>query len=275
MMWSDRRLPNPIWHNHAVSGSAHLQMLRLLVQQDLHQRFTGNVLGAAWAVLAPLLQLLVFAVVFVHIFKARVPGLDEQGYIGFLALGMWPWFAFSEALARGSTALTDSAGLLHKVAISTWEVVTARVVGAFIIHGVGFIAVVLLLWLWRGAIHPFGLAVMLPAWIGLYLMALGLAQVTAICNVFARDTQQILGHLLTAWMFLTPILYDVTLVPEGLRRWLRINPMTDLVAGIRDPLLWGRMPSEGPWLALGIALLVLLAGWLMQRRFRLHVREFL
>ncbi len=102
-------------------------MISLLVRQDLRQRFTGNILGAAWAVLAPLLQLLVFAVVFVQIFKARVPGLDERGYVAFLALGMWPWFAFSEAVARGVSALTDSAGLLAKVAVPTWDVVTARV----------------------------------------------------------------------------------------------------------------------------------------------------
>jgi ABC-type polysaccharide/polyol phosphate export permease len=64
-----------------------MALLRLFVRQDLRQRFSGNVLGIAWAGLSPLLQLALFALVFVHIFKARVPGLTGSGYVAFLALG--------------------------------------------------------------------------------------------------------------------------------------------------------------------------------------------
>ncbi|HET9049987.1 MAG TPA: ABC transporter permease [Chiayiivirga sp.] len=250
-------------------------MLRLLITQDLRQRFTGNVLGGAWAVLAPLVQLVVFAVVFVHIFKARVPGLDERGYVAFLALGMWPWFAFAEAVSRGASGLTDGAGLLGKVAISTWQLVLARVIGAFVIHGVGFLAVALLLSVWRGGIHLAWLPLTFMAWMVLFVLALAVAQVLAICSVFARDTQQILGHLLTAWMFLTPILYAPSLVPPIFQAWMRLNPMTDVIASIREPLLWGGGAMVWPWLSCGIALATLGLAWLMHRRFRPFVREFL
>ncbi|HRN60601.1 MAG TPA: ABC transporter permease [Chiayiivirga sp.] len=250
-------------------------MVLLLVQQDLRQRFTGNVLGAAWAVLAPLLQLLVFAVVFAGIFKARVPGLDERGYVAFLALGMWPWFAFSEAVARGASALTDGAGLLAKVAISTWDMVAARVIAAFIIHGIGFIVVVLLLALWLDLISLVWLPATLIAWIGLAALALALAQIFAICNVFARDTQQILTYLLTAWMFLTPILYAHSLLPPAFSGWMKVNPMTGLIAGVRDPLLWRDASVIVPWTSLLVAGGALLLAWGMHRRFRPHVREFL
>src|SRR5690606_25453159 len=87
-----------------------LRFLRL----DLAARFQGNVAGAAWTVLAPLLQLAVFFLVFVHIFGQRVPGLSGTGVVAFLALGFWPWFAFSEAIARATTALPDHAGLDRK-----------------------------------------------------------------------------------------------------------------------------------------------------------------
>jgi lipopolysaccharide transport system permease protein len=250
-------------------------MLRLLITQDLRQRFTGNVLGGLWAVLAPLLQLLVFAVVFVHIFKARVPGLDERGYIAFLALGMWPWFAFAEAVSRGASSLVDGAGLLGKVAVSTWQLVFARVIGAFIIHGVGFVAVLILLSVWRGGIHLEWLPVVLPGWIAMFVLALAVAQVVAICTVFARDTQQILGHLLTAWMFLTPILYAPSLVPPVFQAWMQINPMTDVIASIREPLLWGGEAVMWSWLPYVVAGVLLGLAWLMHRRFRPYVREFL
>lgn len=250
-------------------------MLRLLVAQDLRQRFTGNVLGAAWAVLAPVLQLLVFAVVFAGIFKARVPGLDERGYVAFLALGMWPWFAFSEAVARGASALTDGAGLLAKVPLSTWDVVAARVAAAFIVHGVGFVAVTLLLALWLDLISLVWLPLTLLAWAGLYVMALALAQICSICNVFARDTQQILTYLLTAWMFLTPILYASSLLPAAFSGWAKINPMTGLITGIRDPLIWRDAAALLPWGSLLTAVIALALAWLMHRRFRPFVREFL
>lgn len=250
-------------------------MVRLLVQQDLRQRFTGNVLGAAWAVLAPVLQLVVFAVVFAGIFKARVPGLDERGYVAFLTLGMWPWFAFSEAVARGSAALTDGAGLLAKVAISTWDMVAARVIAAFIVHGVGFLVVALLLALWLGLISLAWLPLTLLAWAGLFALALALAQIFAICSVFARDTQQILTYLLTAWMFLTPILYAHSLLPAAFAGWMKVNPMTGLISGVRDPLLWRDASSVLPWSSLLVALVALLLAWGMHRRFRPYVREFL
>ncbi len=250
-------------------------MLRLLVQQDLRQRFTGNVLGAAWAVLAPLLQLLVFALVFVHIFKARVPGLDERGYIAFLALGMWPWFAFSEAVARGTSGLTDNAGLLDKVAVSTWQVVAARVIAAFIVHGLGFLLVTLVLAAWQGQVSLGWWPLTLPSWAGLFAFAPAPAPIAAICNVFARDTQQILTYLLTAWMFLTPILYDSSLLPAAFEPWMRANPMAGLIAAIRDPLLWRNADTVLPWMSLLVAALALLLAWGMHRRFRPHVREFL
>lgn len=250
-------------------------MLGLLVRQDLRQRFTGNVLGLAWAALAPLLQLAVFALVFVHIFRARVPGLDERGYVAFLALGMWPWFAFSEALARGASALTENAGLLSKVAVSTWDVVAARVLSAFLIHGGGFLLVLLVLILWQGGLAWTWLPLTLPAWAGVFVLALALAQALAIASVFARDVQQMLGHVLTAWMFLTPILYDPSLLPASFRPWLALNPMSALIQGIRAPLLLGDAAAAWPWQALLWPALALALALAMHRRFRPHVREFL
>lgn len=250
-------------------------MLSLLVRQDLRQRFAGNVLGVLWTVVVPLLQLLVFALVFVHLFRARVPGLDEAGYVASLALGMWPWFAFSEALARGASALTDAAGLLSKVALSTWDVVTARVISAFLIHGLGFVLVLLALGLWRGGIAFSLLPLTLPAWAGLFVLAWALAQGLAIGSVFARDVQQVLGPLLTAWMFLTPILYDMSLMPESWRPWLLLNPVAGLIHAIRAPLLLQDAAAAWPWPSLGFAALALALAWAMHRRFRAHVREFL
>jgi lipopolysaccharide transport system permease protein len=250
-------------------------MLGFLIRQDLRQRFSGNVLGTAWAVLAPLLQLAVFALVFAQIFKARVPGLDERGYVMFLALGMWPWSAFAEGISRGMTALTDHAGLLNKVAVSAWDVVAARVFAAFIVQGIGFLVVVPVLWFWQGTLSLAHWPLTLLSWAGLLALSLAIAQIVAICHVFARDTQPIIAYLLTAWMFLTPILYDPRILPEWLGSAMGFNPMAGLIAGVRDPLLWKNAAAALPWTSLLVALTALgLSAW-MARRFRGHVREFL
>ncbi|MGE0209061.1 MAG: hypothetical protein AB7S42_07980, partial [Lysobacteraceae bacterium] len=91
----------------------------------------------------------------------------------------------------------------------------------------------------------------------------------------ARDTQQILTYLLTAWMFLTPILYAHSLLPPAFSGWMKVNPMTGLIAGVRDPLLWRDASTVFPWTSLLVAGVALLLAWGMHRRFRPHVREFL
>ncbi len=128
---------------------------------------------------------------------------------------------------------------------------------------------------WQGSVALAWLPLTLPAWCGMFVLALALAQIGAICNVFARDTQQILAYLLTAWMFLTPILYDRSLLSGRFDGWMRINPMAGLIDGIRRPLLWQDAAAVLPWYGLAVAALMLLLAWGMARRFRPHVREFL
>jgi lipopolysaccharide transport system permease protein len=87
-------------------------LCRLFTRQDLSTRFQGNVGGLAWAFAAPVLQLGIFYFVFTQIFKARVPGLEGVGYLAFLALGFWPWFAFSEAVGGGTPTSPEKGGMV-------------------------------------------------------------------------------------------------------------------------------------------------------------------
>lgn len=250
-------------------------MLLTLTRQDLSRRFTGNALGVAWAVLAPILQLLLFAFVFIHIFRARSPGLDETGYVVFLALGMWPWFAFSEAVARGSNALIENAGLLDKTALPKWALVGARVLAAFAVHGVGFLVVLLVMAALYGNVHWQWLPLTLPAWLALAVLAFGLALALAVCNVFLRDVQQITPFVLTALMFLSPILYDASAIPLRFQAWLAANPLTGLLQAIRAPLLRGDISPVLPGISFLFVFAILLAGIGLYRRFDRRIADFL
>lgn len=241
-------------------------LCRLFVTQDIESRFTGSLLGAAWTLIAPLLQLGVFYFVFLHIFKARVPGLTPDEYLLFLAVGFWPWFAFSDAVLRSSTAVMDQAGLAAKVAFPRALSVIARVFGSFIVHGVGFAAVLLVLLLLGIQIHWSGLPSVIALWLPMLAMAMGAGLLAAALQVFVRDLIQAIGPLMSLWFFLTPIIYSLNMVPEALAGVFKINPMTAVVQGHRDALLFGGFGFDGFWsLVLGALLIPLLGLWVFNR----------
>ncbi len=251
-----------------------MRLLALFLRQDLRQRFAGNLLGLAWALIAPLLQLAVFNLVFVHILKARVPGLEGSTYLVFLALGFWPWFAFSEAVSRGCTAITDHSGLAGKVAVPRAVPVLAAVSTAFLLHGIGYALVLVALALFGPALAWEHLPLALLHWLPLLVMAAGIALALAAVQVFIRDLAQTIGLLITLWFFLTPIIYAPGTVPGGLAQWLAINPITGIVDAQRA-LLPGltALPGSAAATWLG-ALLIPVLGGLIFRRLRPHLEEF-
>lgn len=248
--------------------------LRLFIRQDLQRRFAGNAVGIAWAVILPLLQLALFALVFVHIFKARVPDLEQASYVAFLAIGMWPWFAFSEGVGRGAGALVENAGLLGKVAVDYWQLIAARVLVAFGLHGIGFVLVLAVLAVTGEALHWGWLPWLLLPWALLLLLSLAAAVMLALLQVFIRDFEHITPYLLTALMFTAPILYAPSMLGPELQRWLAWNPLAWPITAVREPLLRGELPV-GAGIAALIALLLVVVTALLYRRLRAHVEDFL
>lgn len=250
-------------------------MIAFFTRQDLVQRFIGNGLGFGWAIIAPLAQLALFSVLFVHIFKARLGGLENVSFIAFLALGMWPYFAFSEAVSRGLTTFTDQASLLTKVAVTPWHLVVARVNGAFLVHGTGFVLVVAALALTGEPVQLVHLWMILPSWLGLYALSLSAALFLAVGNVFIRDLKEIVTYLLSAALFLSPIMYSSSMAPEFLRPWLQLNPLTGYVEGVRDSLLGVEGVAVLPWLSWTVTFVLAGIAVYAYRRVRPHVIEFL
>jgi len=249
-------------HKRAALAALTRRFLRL----DLAARFEGNIAGAAWAILAPLLQLAVFFLVFVHIFGQRVPGLSGPGVVAFLALGFWPWFAFSEAVARATTTLPDNAALIAKVALPREALVLARVLAPFVLHGVGFVVILALMPLFGVELEWSGLWLVPLLWLPLLAMAIGIGLIVAAVQVFVRDLAQVVGHVLQLMFFLTPILYSRDIVPLWLRPVLDANPLTGIVTAMRAALLGGEFPLTPLLVSLGAAVLSMLLGaWLFRR----------
>lgn len=249
-------------------------VFRELLRRELEERYRGSLLGAAWLLLLPLLQLAVLAWVFGQLLPARAHG-GEMPYAAFLALGLWPWNLFANAANRGVTALTDNAALIGKVAVPHVLYVDVRVAASVVVDLVGFVLVLVVLIGFGVVLDPAGLPVALLALAVVAVYALAMARLLAVLQVFLRDIATVTGQLLMLGFFLTPVLYDRSLLPEPAAHWLALNPLVAPVEAVRSALTGG----STDWLALalslaaGLVLLVLANAFF--RRARSHLEDFL
>lgn len=253
-----------------------LRLALHFIHRDIRNRYLGSFSGGLWALLQPLAQLAVYSFVFVYVFKAKVPGADAPGYVPFLAIALWPWTAFAEGLSRATTAVQDNAALIHKVAMPRAVLVFSAVAASFVIHGIGFVAIVLALRAFGVPIEFAGLPFAALAYLQLFVLALGFALAFAALQVFVRDLAAALPQLLMLWMFASPVFYARDSLPEAYRPLLGFNPFTHYPEFFRGVLLHSPSPSlASDFIALCGAALALAIGWLLFRRLDPHFEDFL
>jgi len=242
-------------------------------RRELTTRYLGSVTGFAWALLNPLALLAVYHFVFTHIFRAT--GFAGQSFLAFVAMALWPWLAAQEALQRGAVSLASYAGMIRKVAFPHEIVVLASVAATFALQFIGYAAILAVLRIAGEPVHVIGLVVAIPVWIVLLVGITGLTLLLAALQVFVRDIEHVLMPLLMMLMYLTPILYPLTLVPEGMRAWVAANPFNWVVGRLRDGLLDGRVALErGDAVAVVVALMLFLGGRWVFRRLSPHFEDF-
>ncbi|HNR91675.1 MAG TPA: ABC transporter permease [Dokdonella sp.] len=252
------------------------RLARHFVARELRERYRGSFTGFGWALLQPLLQLAIYAFIFVQVFKARVPGADAPGYVPFLVVALWPWVAFSDALVRSTVAIQDNAALIGKVALPREVLVLAPCAASFVLHMGGFIAIVLALAVTGTPIDLAYLPAAVLLYIPLFLLALGFAFALAALQVFVRDLVQILSQLLMLLMFAAPVFYARESLPQRWQGWLDANPFTFYAEAFRSLLLgYGEIGLRPLAAACLVAAVVLLAGRALFRRLDPHFEDFL
>jgi ABC-type polysaccharide/polyol phosphate export permease len=253
-----------------------LRLALHFIRRDIRNRYLGSFSGGVWALVQPLIQLAVYGFVFVYVFKAKVPGADAPGYVPFLALGLWPWVAFSESIARATTAIADNAPLINKVALPREVLVFAAVAASFLVHGLGFCAIVFALRIFGVPIDLLALPLALGGFVQLFLLALGFAFLCAAVQVFVRDLAPALPQLLMLWMFASPIFYARASLPERYQSWFGFNPFTHYPEWFRALLLHnGTQGLLSEAIALLLAIVVLAFGLVVFRRLDPHFEDFL
>lgn len=247
-----------------------------LLSREVRNRYVGSVSGVLWVFLQPLVLLGIYAFVFATIFKVRLPGLGDHGYVTFVALALWPWLAFQEAVQRGSGAILANAALIGKAAFPREMVVYGAAGASLLVHLAGYVLILLVIHLFATPLQLAGLPLLLPLLAVLALLGLGLALILAALTVLFRDVEQALGPIFMVWFYASPILYPLSLVPEHLRWLFHANPLTYVAERARALLIDGRwQPDLADGLALAGSIVFFLAGLWFFRRVAPHLEDFL
>src|SRR5438477_8332783 len=223
----------------------HRQLLQDFAWRDLRSRYKGSALGFGWNFAMPLLQLAVFYLLFGVLLGQRPhTATGEQNYAVFLFVGLLPWTFFSNSLLAGASSILANGAIVKKVRLPLQLLPAASVLSSlanFLLSLVVLFAVLAMF----GPRHPEGL-VWLPLLVALQIvMNLGFAYLLSALSVFFRDVQHILGILLLAWYFLTPVLFPVAVLDDRPQQLflLYLNPMTAPIVSYQRALLDGLAPQ--------------------------------
>ncbi len=253
----------------ALGGRLFAQFFR----REATTRYLGSITGLAWALVNPIALLAVYHFVFTTIFRAS--GFAGSSFLAFVAVALWPWLAAQEAIQRAAVCVPAYGGLIRKVAFPHEVVVYASVAATLALHFTGYVVVLAVLRAIGEPIHLEGLLLAVPLWIVMAIAVAGIALALSALQVFVRDVEHVLMPVLMMLMYLTPILYPLTLVPASMRGWVQANPFTWLVGRLRAALLEGRLGFEAADLvALAVALALFAAGRWMFRRLSPHFEDF-
>lgn len=245
------------------------EMIANLVRKEMRAKYKGSVLGFLWTFINPLLQLAVYTMVFSVILRAGI----EKYYL-FLFVALIPWMFFSNCVSGGTNAVVRDQNLVTKIYFPREVLPISFVTAQFFNMLYAFIVVLLVVFF-------LGDNVNVAAWICLpaimlieYVLALGFTFITSAATVYFRDLEYILGILILAWQFLTPVMYSADMVPDDLKWAFLMNPMTSIIIAYRDVLYYGRFPELGTLLLpLGIAVVVLVIGAALFHRLQRNFAE--
>jgi lipopolysaccharide transport system permease protein len=252
---------------------AKFDLLRALVRRDLEARYKGSILGNLWPLLNQLSQLLIYTYVFSIVLKVKLSlkGVPENNFTFGLWLfaGLLPWIAFSSGLIQAANSVVAQPNLVKKVVFPLALLPLVPTLSTFIESSFGLMALIFFVAVSTHTLHS-TLALLPFIWLTQLLLTAGLGYLMAGLTVFLRDIPQTLGVILNIWLYLTPILYPATAVPETWRNWVFwLNPMTAIAEVYRDLVLVGEVKHWGEWgVTTVISAIVFCIGFSVYKRLR-------
>ena len=235
-----------------------------LVWRDIKVRYAQTVLGAGWAILQPVLTMVVFTIIFGNF--AKIPS-DGVPYAVFSLAALVPWTYFSTAFSGASNSLVSSTNLITKIYFPRLVIPFAPVLAGLVDMAIAF-AILLLVMLSFGIVPSVGAVILVPV-LTLVMMfaAAGVGCWLSALNIQYRDVKYVTPFLVQVWMYASPIVYPMSLVPEEYRPFYALNPLAGVIEGFRSVLL-GTGSIAGSTIAISflMSVVLLVTGVLYFRR---------
>src|SRR5438477_1056325 len=246
------------------------ELFYVLAWRDLAVRYKQTIIGGAWAVVRPVLTMVVFTVIFGRI--AKLPSDGAAPYPLMVFAGMLPWSFFSAGLSEASSSLINNANLISKVYFPRLIVPTATVVVAFVDLLITFLMLILLMGWYQ---YPPGWQIIvLPAFTLLaFLVSMGPALWITALNVKYRDFRYVIPFIVQFGLYVSPVGFSSSVVPDEWRLLYSLNPMVGVIDGFRWSILGGQSPLYLPGLAAGCCVAAFFL-WFGVHRFRKTERSF-
>lgn len=239
---------NVLWH--------YRELLYFLIWRDIKVRYKQTVIGAGWAIFQPLMTMVIFTIVFGNF--AKIPS-DGLPYPIFAYTALLPWNYFAQAISRSGISLVGNANLISKVYFPRLLVPLSAVVAPLVDFVVALV-VLLGMMVWFGIV-PTWHVVTIPLFLFIALVtALAVGLWLSALNVKYRDVGYIIPFLIQFWMYASPVVYSVSLVPKKWRLFYSLNPMAGVIEGFRWALLKQESPDLGVMLISAVMIIALLLG---------------
>ena len=235
---------------------AYRELLYVLTVRDIKVRYKQTVLGFAWAIIQPVMMMVVFSIFFGGL--AKMPS-DGFPYPIFVYAALLPWTFFANAITNSANSLVGSANLVSKVYFPRL-IIPLSSVGSGLVDFAIAAAILLLLMVYYGVSWTLNLLVVPILVAGVVLTALGVGTCLAALNVAYRDFRYVIPFLVQFWMFATPVVYPASLVPPEWQWALYINPMAGVIEGFRSAFLGRPFDVPGMLVSLAIAAMLFAAG---------------
>jgi ABC-type polysaccharide/polyol phosphate export permease len=239
------------------------ELIWALAMKELNVRYKRSALGFLWALLNPLLMMIIYTMVFSSIMQAAIPH-----YSIFLISALLPWTFFSQSLSYAVESIVGNGDLLKKVYVTKSVFPVAAVLSNVINFLLSMIPLLLLLVVFRFPFHWTWFYFVVP-FTSLVLFTLGCSFLFALANVFFRDMAHILQVILQAWFFCCPVVYSLDIVPSRYRMLFRLNPLLYPLNGFRLAIYYGLLPTpQSVVMSLAGGLVALWIGYSLFRRYQ-------
>ena len=234
------------------------EFLKTSIKKEFRGKYKKSFLGVLWSFINPLLQLLVYALVFPYIMRVQV-----ENYTMFLVVVLIPWNFFSSTISQSTSIIIASTGIIKKVYFPRVILPIANVTSNllnFIISSVIVISALLISGIGIGqSIIVFPLVLLIQ-----YILSLAISLLLSSVTVYIRDLEYFINVLMMLWFYVTPVLYSIDMIPDKFKNILMLNPMTLIITSYREILYYKRIPDLGPLLILGgICIILLIIGYLI------------